>query len=402
MQGMKQRVISSSVRCSARAVLVLALPCWLACGHGAATQASGSTQATAASAPAAAAAESGRLEVAVDTGDLQATGVAVSARGRLFGNFPRWSERVRTSVAEYRNGRVVPFPNEALNGWDGKKDTDVSHFVCVQSVVVDAKDHLWILDPASPLMGGVVPGAAKLVEVDLASDTIGRTIHFGPDIAKPKSYLNDVRFDREGRFAYITDSGLGAIVVVDLASGTSRRLLEGHPSTKPEKETFSANGHPLILPDGSPAQVASDGIALDPTGTWLYWHALTGRALYRARTADLRDASLSPEALGARVVQVAKTHAPDGMEFDARGRLYLTDIEDNAVVRIDVDQPGMPQQVVVRSPQLDWPDSMAFGPDGALYVTASQIEKAPRFNQGQDRRTEPYRTFRIPGVASAK
>jgi sugar lactone lactonase YvrE len=45
------------------------------------------------------------------------------------------------------------------------------------------------------------------------------------------SYLNDIRFSRDGRFVFITDAGVrGAIVVVDLQAGTARRLLDGHRS----------------------------------------------------------------------------------------------------------------------------------------------------------------------------
>ncbi|WP_394832340.1 major royal jelly family protein [Pendulispora rubella] len=336
-----------------------------------------------------------KLEMVAEFGDQQATGVAAAKNGRIFVNFPRWSDKVRYSVAEVVSGKVTPFPDEVRNTWEPASAAD--RFVCVQSVVVDSADHLWILDPASPMFQGVVPGAAKMVEVDLATNTVVRTIRFGADVAPVKSYLNDVRFDRERRFGYLTDSGLGAIVVVDLANGTQRRVLAEHASTKAEKDPVSVAGQTLVVANGDRPQVHSDGIALDPTGTWLYWHALTGRSLYRAKTADLRDASLTPQALGARVELVARTHPPDGMEMDASGQLFLTDIEDSAVVRLDPRAPSAPPQVVARGPQLDWPDSLAFSPDGNdLYITASQIEHAPRFNQGVDRRTEPYRLWRLP------
>jgi len=49
-------------------------------------------------------------------------------------------------------------------------------------------------------------------------------------------YLNDVRFDPDGRTAYLAESGSGALYVLDLGSGKARRLLAG---TKP---TFWAEG----------------------------------------------------------------------------------------------------------------------------------------------------------------
>jgi hypothetical protein len=75
----------------------------------------------------------------------QVTGVTVSKTGRIFVNFPNWSDDHTISVAEIIDGQTKAFPNDDLNtpGPAG------SHFVCVQSVVIDAEDVLWILDPGS-------------------------------------------------------------------------------------------------------------------------------------------------------------------------------------------------------------------------------------------------------------
>jgi len=45
-----------------------------------------------------------------------------------------------------------------------------------------------------------------------------------------------VRISPDGRFVFITDSGVrGAIVVLDTASGNARRVLDGDPSTQADK-----------------------------------------------------------------------------------------------------------------------------------------------------------------------
>jgi hypothetical protein len=68
-------------------------------------------------------------------------------------------------------------------------------------------------------------------------------------VAPPSSYLNDVRFSPDGKWAYITDSGKGAIVVVDLATGQGRRFLDGHPSTQFQKDvTIVIDGRELRRP----------------------------------------------------------------------------------------------------------------------------------------------------------
>ena len=133
--------------------------------------------------------------------------------------------------------------------------------------------------------------------------------------------------------AYLTDSGLGAILVTDLGSGKSRRLLDHHPSVKAEKIDVVINGSPWRRPGGGVPSVHADGIALSPDRSPLSFQALTGRTLYRIPTAYLRDAALTPEELGRKVEKVGITGPADGLEFVPDGTLYLTSLEDNAVKR---------------------------------------------------------------------
>ena len=112
--------------------------------------------------------------------DQQVTGVGVSTKsGRVFVNFPYWSDERPLSVAEIVNGQPKPYPNEEWNN----PGPPASHFVCVQSVVVDDQDNLWVLDPAAPKMQEIVKGGPKLVKIDLRSNELVRTILFGDDIA---------------------------------------------------------------------------------------------------------------------------------------------------------------------------------------------------------------------------
>src|SRR4051795_8848574 len=190
----------------------------------------------------------------VTTFEHQVTGVTVSEDGRIFVIFPRWSEDVPVSVAEVqKDGSIKPYPNAEWNVWRNARMNEVSpkdHFVCVQSVVADGRGSVWVLDPAAPNTERVVKDGPKLVQIDLATNAVKRTIPFDESVAPQSSYLNDVRFSPDGRFAYITDSGKGAIVVVDLASGEGKRVLDGDPSTQFEKDvTITIDGHPLRRPD---------------------------------------------------------------------------------------------------------------------------------------------------------
>jgi hypothetical protein len=178
--------------------------------------------------------------------DFQLTGVTVSKFGRMFVNFPRWSDQYLNAVVEVmKDGSVKPFPDEQWNRWDKGLNTAAKQFVCVQSVVADDRNALWVVDPAAPMIISVVPGGAKLVKIDLATDKVARIYSFGADIAKPNSYLNDVRIDTKLNMAYMTDSGAGGIVIVDLNTGKAHRALDNHPFVRPEQNiTISVNGNP--------------------------------------------------------------------------------------------------------------------------------------------------------------
>jgi sugar lactone lactonase YvrE len=272
----------------------------------------------------------------------QVTGVTVSEQGRIFVNFPRWTEDSPISVAEVmQDGSLRPYPDEQWNAWRNVRRDELDpsdHWVCVQSVVADGRGSVWVVDPAAPAVDGLVPGGPKLVRIDLATDRVARVIRFGQDVAIPGSYLNDVRFSSDGKYAYLTDAGQrGALVVVDLASGKARRVLDGHPSTQPEKGVVvSTDGKPLRYPDGRPVLFAADSIALSSDGAWLYWKPLTGTTLYRIPTAVLTGSGLAGKDVSAQVQSYGKVGPTDGFWIGRRAdtdsdTLYITSIEDNAI-----------------------------------------------------------------------
>jgi sugar lactone lactonase YvrE len=326
----------------------------------------------------------------------QVTGITVSKEERIFVNFPRWDMDPLCSVAEVLpDGSLRPYPDKDWNRW-GKDEANhpEAHFICVQSVVVEDDDYLWVLDPASPAFKGVVTGGAKLVKINLATGIVERVIPFDDTVAPRNSYLNDVRFDPAGDVAYITDSGTGAIVVVDMISSKSRRRLAGHPSTKAEPGFVPIiGGKELRDESGRVPQIHADGIAIDSSGKYLYYHALTARALYRIKTSALKDPMLSEEQLAGLVERVAETGAVDGLLMDADDNLYLTALEENAIKRYRPDSDIL--DTIVQNDRIQWPDSMAMSPADYLYFTASQIHRMPRFSYGRDERVLPYKLFKI-------
>jgi streptogramin lyase len=91
------------------------------------------------------------------------------------------------------------------------------------------------------------------------------------------------------------------------------------------------------------------------------------------------------------LLPLAQTPAPDGMLEAPDGSVYLTDLEHNGIVRWNAASKKI-EPVIADKPLL-WPDTLSWGPNGDLYVTASQIENMPRFNNGKSIRTEPYKLW---------
>jgi hypothetical protein len=75
------------------------------------------------------------------------------------------------------------------------------------------------------------------------------------------------------------------------------------------------------------------------------------------------------------------------------GVVFLTALEDDGIARFDV--ATRKTTMILRDPRLQWPDTMAWGPERYLYVTASQINHMPKYNGGENKQQGPYCLFRM-------
>lgn len=330
------------------------------------------------------------LELVYLDSTYQLTGVAKEQLGYMWVNYPRWSDTYRYGVVRVTgtNSRE-PYPDSIINKWQPGQP-GINKWVCVQSVYVDDSSRLWVLDPAAPKLKKITGGGAKLVHMNKNTGFPIRTYSFNgviPDTA----YMNDVRIDVQRNVAYLTESKAGGLVVLDLNSGKARRVLSNHYSVKSDTTfRFVIDGQELMK-EGKPVKINSDGIALTPDGAWLYYKPLTDNKLYRISTEDLHNASLSDTALASRVQDLGRFTTTDGMIFDKDGNLYLGDLQNYSIVRIDKNHK---MTTLVKDQRLLWPDSYAVA-DGYLYISCSQIHKQPEYNNGVNKRTSPYTVYRV-------
>ncbi|PWV56554.1 L-dopachrome tautomerase-related protein [Chitinophaga sp. S165] len=337
--------------------------------------------------------DSSGLEVVFADSTYQLTGVAVTADGRVFANYPYWLDKHSYSVVEVKNGKPVPYPDETWNSFKKGEDGQ-NKFVCVQAVVADDKGFLWIVDAAGIGLGKVYGKSNKLVKIKLAANKIERIYRFPESVAGEDSYINDIRIDNTTGYAYMTSSSNGGIVVVNINTGDSRMVLHGTPSVLSDTAYhFTQNGKELAGADGHAVKVNSDGIALSPDKAWLYYKPLTDDKLYRISTRLLQDFKTAEKVIADSVQDLGHFITTDGMEFDKAGNLYLGDLEHYSIVKITPDLKM--QTLVTDTNRLVWPDSYSISDDGYLYISTSQIQQMPWFNNNQNLTKYPYYIYRL-------
>lgn len=326
------------------------------------------------------------------------TGVVVTRTGRTFVFMPRFDDKLPYTVGEVAvDGSVRPYPDAARNIPDGARAAE--RLIHVPNGVVDGRNRLWLLDAGLMASSGApVPGGAKLVCVDLATDRIVRTIPLAPAV-EPTSSLNDLRLDADARRAFISDQGQtgeGAIVAVDLDSGRVVRRLAKHFSTASVDGIVKiVEGRQVMQrrPDGSTGAVkgGANGIAISPDGTRLFYAPLIGRHLYAIATAALLDATVDDATLAAMVEDLGEKGLTGGLLCDPQGRVLLALQEHNAIGRRNHDGSI---EIIASDPRLIWADTMWIE-GGWLYISAAQVNRRPEFNRGEDLQRPPYAILRV-------
>jgi sugar lactone lactonase YvrE len=310
--------------------------------------------------------------------------VAVSRDGRLFFTFhPEASPPVK--VVEWVDGKPVPYPNADYQG----------EFQSVLSLRIDRQNRLWVLDNANH-----GTGEPRLIAFDLRTNEEVFRHDFPREIAGPGSHLNDFQVEPKGKRIYIADASIfaknPAIIVLDLERGTSRRVLEGHPSVVPELYIPVVQGRKMVIFGLFAVRPGVDSIALDRRAEWLYFAPVTNNHLYRVHRRYLDDESLSAEGLAGHVEQFAIKTMSDGITTDLRGNVYLSDLEHSAILRL---APDGELHTVLKDPRIRWPDGLGFGPGGWLYVTCSALHEVIGKSADHIRSQSPYQIFRFqPGA----
>lgn len=325
--------------------------------------------------------------------DINPGNAAVSRDGRIFASIHQFRPAPVRLVEVKAPGSYEPFPNAA---WNDASRPAGSRLVSPLGVKVDGRNRLWVIDNGNE---GAQSYAPKLLAFDIRSRRLAFRHQFPASVAQPGSFAQDIAVDDKRGFVYVADVGkvaAPAILVVNTRNGASWRV-ESLPGLAPENINISVDGHRLEMPDANgPAHIGVDPITLSADGETLFFGPMSGTSWYAVPASLLRHHASEGE-IAAAVRRVGPKPVSDGAATDAAGNHYFTDIENSAIAMLTPN--GTLKTIAQDDELLDWPDSIAIGPDNKLYVASNQLHRSGFFNHGRDSGAPPYRivTVRLPG-----
>ena len=331
-----------------------------------------------------------RLEVVAEL--AQAPGnIAVTPEGRLIISQHALYMPPQPVIELLPDGSTKPFPNETWAVKPGKDGVGLTSVLGIQS---DQQGIVWMLDNGM--------GTSRLVAWDTRKDALHKIVEVTEPGRVYNSFFNDLALDPVHSTIFISDVASpanSALVAVDLKTGTSRRLLEGHSSVVPEPLPIVIGDKAMSVDKegkGKPT-IGVDAITIDTKSEWLYYGAAQSESLWRIRTADLVNENLSDADLATKIERYGDRPICDGITIDGAGNVYITDLTNYA---IGVVEPSGNYRVLFRDNKLlVWPDGMSFGPDGYIYVVVNQLHLSPVFNKGKNLSTPPYYVLRFKSLA---
>lgn len=318
--------------------------------------------------------------------------LAIGPDGRMFMSVHGFYGPELRVVEVMADGTTKPYPTEE---WARAPSGEGDGLNGVLGLRADREGILWMLD------GQTESHAGRVVGWNTRTEELHAIHYVGSPVARPFSFLNDLAVDRENEAIYISDTANhvdSAIIVIDLETGRSRRVLEGSQFTRAEDTPMVIDGREILL-GGDPAKIGVNPITVDPTNTWVYFAPMTGSAMYRVQTIDLLDESLDEAVLEARVERYGDKPISDGSTVDADGNVYITAMTDNA---IGVTKPDGTYEVLFQSDEdLPWPDGFSLGVDGYVYATVNELHRSPVLNGGEDASIGTYQIVRFPALGTA-
>ena len=253
-------------------------------------------------------------------------------RNDIYLTVPRWhGNSLPLNVATVpRPGEGEPLPLSSglspFPSWEMQRIGDCGAFQFVQSMEIEGEGLMWLPDNGRQFRVRGSACSPKLIIMDLKTGRIVHRYNFPASVVpRSGSFLNDIALNvanKEDKFAYMTDSDLGRLVVYSLKADKSWLVTHSSMRADLAGATFSFLNPParLRISDNN-----INGIAVSPSVTgskYIYYSPLTSLKLFRLDTSAVNTENTN--SLEDYVVEIGtKNSQTDGLAMDNKGNLYL-------------------------------------------------------------------------------
>ncbi len=342
------------------------------------------------------------LEVVAEL-DERPANVAVSLDGRVYITMHPVEPHKCRLMEVQKDGKVVPYPNKEISCGEPQADgKGVYRAIGIRSTV---RYMLLVLDMGTKEIG------PRLLPFTHSDHTLKGVYNISSKAITPQSFLQDVALNWTSNIVYIADMGQAdkakpaEPAIIMLFPNPLReplRRLVGHPSLMPSKVPMQAEGRELKqMVDGKPQPMylGLNPMTLDAQRNWLYYGPMGEGKIYRVPLDKMEDPTTYPDdVIGQYVEEYADKPPSDGMTIDAAGNIYITNVRDSEIGVIDPKTRAY--RTYLKDPRLVWPDGMSFGPDGMIYLTVNQLNRAAPFNLGKEEGKPPYYVVRFKPIVT--
>jgi len=321
--------------------------------------------------------------------------ITVTEQGRTFLSMQPLDNPTYRVVELLKDGSTVPFPTKDWADGPDKGKVGLSAVIGIDST----KDGVvWILDMGS------ATAPAQIVAWDTVHNTLFKRIKIDPKAMASNSFLQDFVVDTKRNKIYIADTSLGnlygepapAFIVVDLKTGTSRRVLEAN-------KALLAPHHDMVVDGALMSTKREDGkkhaiylglnpITMDAKNKWVYFGTVNGSVIYRLPADALANDNLSTKELASSIEFYGEKRPSDGMIMADNGDIYVGDVEKDAI-GIFNEKEGY-RLFAQDKKLLSWADGFSIH-KGYLYVTQNSLSLTPALNAGKEGATKPFHVLRI-------
>ena len=290
-------------------------------------------------------------------------------------------------IMKLEDSEAKPYPNEEIS----------RNFISIIGIQATKDGRLWWLDMGNK---DVSP---KLVAWNTKENKLSKIYNIPSEASVANSFHQDFAIDEKRGKAFLADMSRGnlidesnpAIVVIDLYTGETRRVLSGNEIFQPSENALIAEGKSMRIKDGEgklhEIKLGLNPIAIDPQNEFVYFSTMTEGKIYRVAAAILGDFNKSEGEIEKVIEIYADKPSSDGIAVGENGEVYITNVDEGS---IDIaDETGT--KVWAKDKSLIWPDGLYVAPDDSIVVTINQLNRAAIFNDGKSKAKKPYLVIRI-------